>query len=230
MKLDEYTINAKVIPAVLTVPPLVILHHFYINSEVSNLFHLIWQLKLLSDLSFPVAFTYLVMEINRLIAKGIVENIFFCDSLRMPTTNILLHSDKRLTVQYKQLIYKKVKQDFKFSLPTLKQEKKNEDFARKCITEAVALIRGKVKKGRLLIQYNMQYGFIRNVIGGSILAFVVSLFNIYFFSTVFQNPTAVTLSIISSIIYFIPILLSYFLINYYGYLYATSLVQEYLES
>lgn len=230
MKIDDYTLKARLIPAILTVPSLVILHYFYINPGISNLFHLIWQLKVIGDISFPIAFIYLIMEINRLISKSLIENLFFSGSLKMPTTNILLHSNNRLTEQYKKLVYKKVKRDFKFSLPTLKQEKKNENLSRNSISEAVALIRGRVKKGRLLIQYNTQYGFVRNLIGGSILAFIISVFNIYFFSVVSPNTTAITLSIFSGIISFVPISLSYFLINYYGYLYAGCLIQEYLES
>ena len=46
------------------------------------------------------------------------------------------------------------------------------------IRDAVGLIRSRVKDGHLLLQHNLEYGFIRNLFGGSILAFVVSVVSI----------------------------------------------------
>ena len=60
--------------------------------------------------------------------------------------------------------------DFDITLLPEDQEKEKEEEARKKIVEAMSLIRAKVKDGRLLLQHNIEYGFVRNLIGGNEIA------------------------------------------------------------
>jgi hypothetical protein len=228
MNFDTYTLYARVVPAILTMLPLTIFHHFFVNPEFLSFTSAIVGLQILLTVSMSVIFLILVIEINRAISIMVFEQLYFKGRINMPTTRLLMYSDNRLSNQLKSDIREKIKVDFNISLPTRRQEESNIDAARRRISEAVMLIRGRVPPSTLLTQYNTQYGFMRNLIGGSLLACVISIGNIYFFSQVFHSDLAIKLSIVLSMVYILPIVLSYLIMTHYGYKYAEYLIREYL--
>lgn len=81
----------------------------------------------------------------------------------------------------KSIICSKVLNDFHLKLPNSKEQDKDLESAKVLFNEAVSLIREKVKNGRLILNYNIQYGFIRNLIGGSVVGILLSIANSVFF-------------------------------------------------
>jgi hypothetical protein len=148
----------------------------------------------------------------------------------MPTTNYLMWSDDKFSREYKRHIHEKIKKDFGIVLSTAEEEARNELEARKKIVEAVGHVRNRVKRGYLLHQHNIEYGFVRNLIGGSTVALLLSLFTIPFFYVYEKNITAFVLSITLFILYLIPVLFSKVIIAYYGRNYARRLIEEYMSS
>ncbi|MEK7074382.1 MAG: HPP family protein [Patescibacteria group bacterium] len=145
----------------------------------------------------------------------------------MPTTNFLLFSDTHYSNEYKQQIREKILKDFGITLLSKEQEEKDEMAARKRIVEAASLIRGKVKDGRLLLQHNIEYGFARNLIGGSVIAFPTALIGVvlfYFFS--YKVLPFVVLTV-SATIYLVLIIFSKKIMDVFGVAYAKVLIQEY---
>jgi hypothetical protein len=107
------------------------------------------------------------------------------------------------------------------------EELAEEPRARKLIATTVSQIRNVLRDNTLLLQHNIEYGFFRNLIGGSFLAFVISL--IILFSSQFTDdiPTR-NLGLILTIIYFLPIILSKVIIDRYGKYYAKILYEQFL--
>jgi hypothetical protein len=225
---NAYTIYARTIPSAITSLPLILFHHFYVNPEFLSFTSFVLGLQIISTVSAAVVLVILLIEINRAISKLIFENIYFKSGLGMPTTDLLLYSNTRLSASMKAAIREKVRADFNITLLTKQQEQKNLAEARRRISEAMMLIRGKVPEGERLAQYNRQYGFMRNLIGGSVLALAISIFNVYFFTNVFKSELAYTISVILIIIYILPIVLSYVIMKHYGRHYAECLIRDYL--
>jgi hypothetical protein len=148
----------------------------------------------------------------------------------MPTTNFLLHADSHYTPGYKKNIYARIREDFGIRLATPRQEQEDEVSARKRIAEAVSLIRTKTRGRELLLQHNIEYGFARNLIGGSLLAFLLCLFDAAFLRYVAHTDQAVAVSLVLAGVYLLPVLLAKPIMLRYGELYANLLIQEYVYS
>ena len=125
-------------------------------------------------------------------------------------------------------IHEKIQAEFGLQMYGPEAEESDHMLARRTIVEAVTLIRARVKNGRLVLQHNIEYGFIRNLIGGSAIAVFIALFDMVLFGKFVPNAIAYYLSLGFTVAYFLLILLGRFLIQRYGVRYAKILIQEYL--
>ncbi|MGW8122171.1 hypothetical protein ACV07N_05880 [Roseivirga echinicomitans] len=160
-------------------------------------------------------------------SKEIFQKLYFKDEINMPTTDILLKSNNELEPSIKQKIEEKIKNRFDIKLMPEIEESADEKSARKLIATTVSQIRNVLRDNSLLLQHNIEYGFFRNLIGGSFLAFIISL--IIIISTHYAGDiTTRNLGFILAIIYLLPILLSKVIINKYGKYYAKILYEQFL--
>jgi hypothetical protein len=230
VKFDRYDIQARLLPAVLCSMPVLLFQYYYLNKHLADFSEAILKVRFIGPITLPIALIYLFMQVNRFIAKEIFEKRYFKSELHMPTTNFLLHGDSQYTPDYKKDIYARIRQDFGIRLATPRQEQEDEASARKKIAEAVSLIRTKTRGRDLLLRHNIEYGFARNLIGGSLLAVLLCLFDAAFFKYVAHNDSAVPVSLALAAIYLIPVLLAKPIIERYGKLYAKLLIQEFMYS
>lgn len=228
MKFDKYTRIARLYPTILTSIPFVILFSHIVTVELKEFLKEIFILQVLTGASLSLIVIFVAMQVNRFIAKEVFEKSFFKNELEMPTTNFLLYSDTEFSEAYKTKIREQIKTDFSLTLNNREEESNNILETRKQIVGAVGLIRNKVKNGQLLLQHNIEYGFVRNLIGGSALGVVISVFNTVYLYFVLEEVFLFKTSIVLTIIYLTICCLSKFLINRYGKLYAKRLFQEYL--
>lgn len=225
----NYTITARVMPAIICSIPILVIYYFFSNDEYKQFISFIFEIRWIDDLTFSVIVITLFSQINRLIAKSFFEKKLFKKELDMPTTQYLLHSKNLCTKEYRKKIYDKIFKDFHIKLLNKKQEFKNEIKARKLIVEAVGLIRAKVKDGRLLLNHNIEYGFFRNLVGGSVISLPMSLIAVaLFFAN--KNMTAFYISIALSFFYIMILFFHKFVLNWFGERYAYVLFQEYLST
>lgn len=231
MKLfDEYNLKARLIPACICIVPVLIFYYFFLGGKIAGFVNFANNyFELVGHLTAPLLSVFLLAQFSRSISKFIYEKKYFKNQTQMPTTKLLLHSDKKYSDYYKNLIRQKIFNDFNIKLATINEEKKNQDIAYKRIIEAVGLIRDKVKKSRLLLQHNIEYGFYRNLIGGSTIAFILSTFNWCFFSYIYYNKSASIISLVLIFVYVLPIIFSKTIIKNHGNLYADILFKEYLS-
>lgn len=225
MTFSRYGIKARMAPAIICAVPFLIFYYWYLSSA-SDMLAFLGKMKLASDLSFPVILTYLFSQINRHLSKTVFQRFYFKDELKMPTTDFLLYSDSQYTKDYKNDFRSKILSDFKMELPNEKEEVENESETRKRITEAMSLVRKKCEKSEMLLQHNMEYGFFRNLIGGSILSAPAS-FVFAAYAAHFHNSVAMYSLIACGIAFSLFLIFSKNLIFEHGNAYAKILFQEY---
>lgn len=228
MAINQYYYKARLLPTVLTSIPAVILY----NKFISNLYYdklekIFPVLPNITDFTLSAAIIFLLVQLNRLVSKEIFQKLFFKDEINMPTTNLLLKSNTELDLSIKKKIEDKIKSKFEIDLFSINDEFANEIGARKLIVTTVSQIRNVLRDNFLLFQHNVEYGFFRNLIGGSFLAFIISIV-IIFLSYYYNDLNTRNIGFTLAMIYFIPIILSKFIIKKYGKYYTKILFEQFL--
>lgn len=228
MTKNSYYLKARLFPTVLTSIPAIIIYNKFIaviyHDKLENIYA---GLPTITDVIFSGAIIFLLVQINRFLSKELFQRLYFKDEIKMPTTNLLLKSNNELEPSIKQKLEDKIKNKFEISLLPLNEEIADETRARKLIVTTVSQIRNLLRDNSMLLQHNIEYGFFRNLIGGSFLAFIISLI-IFFYSICEGDTTTRNLGIILTSIYFLPILLSKTIITRFGKYYAKILYEQFL--
>lgn len=221
-KMNKYTRIARVYPALLTGIPVVLLSIPLVNTFLDIVGANQWLAKIVGNLSFSAVILYFYSQLVRILGKFIFEKIYFRDERLFPTTQALHPKGKTFSSNLKDRYYGKVKQDFGIDI----QSASDDYELRRMINESVAQVRLKVGKGKLLLQHNIEYGFIRNFCGGSLFGFFCSLVGvIIYWSSAPVFPVYVTLLFG----YLLFVVLSKTLINHFGFQYTKVLISEYME-
>lgn len=231
MKFDMYSLKGRVLPAIFSIIlPVIIFNHFYVSEQFSKFVGEVMVSKLVSNITISTILLYFLSEMGRLFGKNIFEKLYFDEEKHMPTTNFLIFSNSQYSVSHKIKIRNKIQDDFGVALATKDEERDNEDESRKRIVEAMSYIRSKLHENKFLLQHNIEYGAMRNVIGGSILGSIFSIFNLVFFTYFNKVNLAAQISVVTLAVYLLFILLSKVIINFYGRNYAKILYREYLTT
>jgi hypothetical protein len=228
MAINNYYLKARLFPTVLTSIPALILYNKFIaalyHDKLENIYT---ALPTITNVILSGAIVFLLVQINRFLSKEIFQRLYFKDELNMPTTDLLLKSNNEIESSIKQKIEDKIQSKFNISLLSSDEESVDETRARKLIATTVSQIRNILRDNSLLLQHNIEYGFFRNLIGGSFLSFVIS-FIIVVSSHYTNDITTRNLGWIFTFIYFLPILFSKVIINRYGKYYAKILYEQFL--
>lgn len=225
---DEYEIKARYIPAVIASIPLIISLSTFEKGVLVNLFKASEHFIIFENISLSVVFVIFLINIQRFIGKCVIESFLFSNELNFPTTVFLLKENRVFSAVFKEKLFKKIHKDFDINLVELSDEP--EDEILRTNKDVVSLIRNKIKKGRLLHQHLIQYGFMRNLIGGLIPSLIFSLYNVYFF---YQADSKGVSFIISLVVLFINSLLLILMnpvLKKLANNYASVLFTEYLNS
>lgn len=229
MKLDMYSLKGRIAPAFLTIIlPIVVFNYFFASDELSKLFDEIMAVKVISNITVPLIFLFFLSQLGRVVGKNVFEKMYFKEEKLMPTTSFLLFSDSTYSEEHKTKIRNKISSDFSTVLPTKDEEELDTDNARIRIVELMALVRAKLSDNKFLLQHNIEYGAMRNAIGGSVFGVIFSVANIIIFKFFVENDLAVYISIALLIFYVLLILFSKVLLGFYGRSYAKILFREYM--
>lgn len=226
---DAYYYRARLFPTVLTsIPLFVFIQQVITPLYAESLNKIFMALPLITGLGLFAAILFLSIQINRLIAKEVFQQFFFKEETKMPSTNFLLWNDNFFADETKLILHNKINNDFGILLLDKNSERQNETKARNIIVTAVSQIKNRLRGNTLLLQHNIEYGFIRNFIGGSLLAVVFSLV-ILVNGLITNDPSLRTTGLILLLIYLLPLLLSKTLVKRYGKYYAKVLLEQYLS-
>jgi len=227
--LDEYEIKARYIPAILSSIPLIMLTSYAKEEILLNLFKTVEWFLIVENVTLSLVIIIFIINVQRFIAKYLFEDRIFEKGLNFPTTQMLLWNDDKLSKEFKLRIHNKIKIDFDLKLSDETEEKDKLEEAKKKAKDAVSLIRIKVGKGIHTHQHNIQYGFIRNFIAGTLLSLPVALFNIYLFTYEIPVSYGIYISIFIAILDFAFLIFNKLFLNKLGTYYANVLFSEYLN-
>lgn len=153
---------------------------------------------------FIAACSFLGREACRRMSKCLFQSWFFKeDETEMPTTDLLIYEKSIFSAQQIDNIRNKIYSDFTISIPSKEQQVDGLEL-RKTITDVVRQIREKTRSNAILLDYNIRYGFCRNLLGGLSIGilFTFALIVTVFFNTITFPITPVILALILQLILF----------------------------
>ena len=226
--LDEYEVMARYVPAIATAVPIIMLASIVKTSVWCALFRdLNWFLAV-ENVSISLIAVLFLMHIQRSVGKYCVEGPLFGDELGFPTTTMLLLADSSLSMALKDKARKRIEKDLGITLLDESQEATKPDEARRTIRDAVRLMRGQVGKGIMTHKYNIQYGFMRNLVAGTFWAVPTGFLCSWLLKQQGQSAGAiVALSI--TIVFVVLLLVHRPLLRRAAMSYATVLISEFVS-
>lgn len=180
MKTDEYIKKARVYPAVLSLYlPLALIIGFAL-CNVENLKTLGIGCSivsvLISSAILTAAIRFWLGQVCRMVSKRLFQYpLFKEDESYMPTTEFLLWKDSVYPDPVKRDIHKKIRDMYGIKLCSKQTETIDESQARKLIATAVRQIREDTRGDNMLLRYNIDFGFWRNLAGGCALGCMISV-------------------------------------------------------
>lgn len=165
---DEYEIKARYIPTFLSVIPIV---HFSIvffgGAFWSELFRSISWMLVIANISVSLIVMLALVQFQCSLGKvWIEEALFGKGGERFPTTDMLLYCGGLISKQRKEQLRCRISDVSGCSFSNEEEERADPSNARLQAREAVGHVRRKVGHGIMTIQYNIRYGFFRNLIAG----------------------------------------------------------------
>ena len=226
-----YSTVARVFPTLLCLPPYALAYVYFVGPELQSLLAAITSeiSAMVVDASLGIVFVYLMSQVNRTVSKTLWQKFYFDGEKAMPTTRMLLSSSNDLSDEYKMQLRSQMENDFGVDLPTPEEESEDILAARKRVSEVIARVRDRVGSGRLLLQHNMEYGFVRNLIGGCTLSAPTALLLAFLLPSGQSNVAAILAGLLA-VIYTLPLLFSKWIMHHYGDAYAKVLFREYLNA
>jgi hypothetical protein len=182
----------------------------------------------MENLGLSIVGFFLLMQLQRFLAKYCLEKKLFADATELPTTQMLLFRNEILSREIKAKIRKKAFVDFNIELPDEEMENLDIQETVRLIDEIVALIRTRVKDGRYCINYNIQYGFFRNLIAGFFFAFPLSLLSMTV-CIIYPSNIGVAFSLFIAISFTVLFLARKVILSNLARTYAKNLFIEYLS-
>ena len=228
MKFDSYSLISRLLPAVISSVPFLVVHYFLLNPYLGQFWGDLLALRFVSDITLASALLFLLIQSSRVVSKEFFENRIFNRGLNFPTTDFLLHTNRNFSPEYTKKIHEKIKKDFGIMIPSYREEVKNKRHSRRCILEAMGHIRVRVKKGYLVGQHNAGYGFARNLAGGAIVAASMSFINLILFRWFYPISIASVASLLTLLFYSLLSVSSKKMIESESKSYARVLIQEYM--
>ncbi|HTA77045.1 MAG TPA: hypothetical protein VK791_07805 [bacterium] len=219
---SKYGIVARIFPTIIGLIPLFIFQYFYLRNLLNV--NSVWAATI-GNASFSTILIYTFNQYFVRIPSKIFEDWLFKKKLYFPTTNFLMYSDGEYSDELKNNIRQKIRDEFSLKLPNKSEEKRDEKSARKRINEANRLMIGKVQDGYLVLQHNIEYGFVRNLWGASLVGSIGALLLI---SVSAHEGFLRIVGAILAIAYCVYLAFGFLVIKYFGRAYACKLIEEYV--
>lgn len=220
---DRYEIHAQYVPAVIYSASFTVIICYFLMQIKTDVWGMMLTLGF-GGVSMTFALYQLAKHAGRFLGV-VVQDWLFQEGLNLPTTRLLLDDNPTYTPDRKIEIITKIKRDFDIDLTNCTQDT---EINRRRIHEAIGQVRKKLIKREMVQQRNIQYGFWRNLAGGSVIAICVSIVATIL-SKVTGLHTAFALSLIFLTIYMVVALISLMAVKVCAKYYALSLYDELLS-
>ena len=192
---DKYDIEARYVPALACSVPFMAFGYYFLKNIDSKFWDATSALAI-GSLGISAAMFLVAIHLSTTVGK-VIELKLFRGGLNLPTTEFLLAESTYLSEDRKKAIRNKIKNKFGVDI-----RKKTEGTLqnRQVINEAVGEVRRSMRKNKFVLQKNIQYGLTRNLLSGSMLAFLASL-AVFMTGNLVHNTTAVTVATVMIFLY-----------------------------
>lgn len=225
--MSEYYTKARLFPTVLTMVPLVTFYIYYISPIVTPILEPVWNLlPVFTGVAINTVVMFMLVLLNRFLSKIIFQKILYQDDLKMPTTDYLLPGHPSLDKATRNRYYELIVHDFNIDMRKQLKSLKNEHDKRIMITRVVGQIRELLTGNKMLLHHNIEYGFFRNLVGGCVLASLISL-TLLILAYCNGDDGMIATSLIMLIVYLLPMIFSKSIIKFHGDNYAKVLFEQY---
>ncbi|MFC5410674.1 hypothetical protein ACFPMF_15230 [Larkinella bovis] len=224
-KFDQYYWSAQYAPALLTSIPLAIIADIFakqVGVDIQTV-KTIWETVQVTPALFWASLSFLLIQINIYLSKMLFQPL----EEQLSTTNMLLYQNQEMGKGVKNAIHLRIKTDFSITLLNQQEEQADPLEARRWIVEAVSRIKERVRENKMVRRRNIAYGFMRNLMGGALLATGFSVIG-YFLNRYLEGRT--TIFIACGVAYGFLCLMNRPLIRHFGREYAKTLFQQYMAS
>jgi hypothetical protein len=221
----KYDLEARYVPAVLCSAPFIALGFYFIVGIDAGFWSKLFALSF-GGITMTVALYKLADQSCRLAGKYL-EHVIFKNGTNFPTTAYLLAGDTTFTSHRKTELIQKIKALVKVDLSSFTKDNLTN---RKRVNEVIGQVRRRfVGKNAMVTQRNIQYGFFRNLAGGTLLAIPASILGIALAS--FKHSlTAMRVSEVLLTCYLIILVLAVPVLKFLAKQYALTLFDELLGS
>lgn len=225
--ITEYTLKARLAPTALAAPPLLLLGNALFDIQASEWLDSGTMTWLFGKGTASAALVFLMMQVNRLIGLEIFQRWVSQDELNFPTTRWLLATNTEMSSAQRQNIDLKIQRNFQVAL--LPASMGDTPQVRRHNADIVGRIRSLVGSPPKLLQYNIEYGFFRNLIGASLPVLATGLANAYLYSEKLLPAWGYHLTLAYALIAGVLVCLARPLIERLGIQYTRVLFQTYLD-
>lgn len=222
-----YTLKARLAPTALAATPLLLLCNALFDIQANQWLESGTMVALFGKGTATAALVFLMMQVNRLIGLEIFQRWVSQDELNFPTSRWLVRTNIEMSPLQRQSIDKKLQQDFQIGL--LPASMGDTPEVRRHNADLVGRVRLFVGSPPKLLQYLIEYGFFRNLIGASVPVLAASLANAYLFSVGLLPVWAYHLTLGYSVVAGALVCLARPIIERLGIQYARVLFQCYLD-
>ena len=223
----EYTLKARLAPTAIAAPPILLFCNFLFDIQANQWLESGAMTMLFGKSTATVALVFLMMQVNRLIGLEIFQRWVSQAELNFPTTRWLVATNTEMSPLQRQSIDKKLQKDFQIGL--LPASMGDSPEVRRHNADLVGRIRLFCGSPPKLLQYNIEYGFFRNLIGASLPVLIAGLANAYLFSELMLPAWAYRLSLAYAVFAGLLVCVARPLIERLGNQYARVLFHTYLD-
>lgn len=224
---SEYTLKARLAPTALAAPPLLLLGNALFDLQANQWLESDTMTALFGKGTATAALVFLMMQVNRLIGLEVFQRWVSQDELNFPTSRWLVATNTEMSPLQRRSIDKKLQQDFQIGL--LPASMGDTPEVRRHNADLVGRIRLFVGSPPKLLQYNIEYGFFRNLIGASLPVLAAGLANAYLYSEKLLPAWGFHLSLAYAVFAGVLVCFARPLIERLGIQYARVLFQTYLD-
>jgi hypothetical protein len=189
----------------------------------------VFSFKFFGYVSMSFVWLYFYAQLIRSTAKSF-EKAYFHKTRGFPTTYFMLYSDSECSDAYKDAFRKRVKKAFGFELLTKSEEATNPLEAMRRLNDITKKLILRVGEGVLVGKHNQWYGFIRNLVGGSVFGLIGGIVAFILGQTILQNSILAYAAVALCVVYAAILLFRRPLIIQHAEAYARQLHAEFMKN
>lgn len=227
MKFNKYKFFAIYFPSIISALPLVLLIFNFENSETIKKFGgFIMSIKHIFGVLGTTVLIFLLSSVIRELGR-FIEKIHYKNKLFFPSNTLMLYHDNSFSEQMKLSYRAKLSTDYNYIFPTMEEELNNPQKSLILLNEASKLLATEFQADEQIIEANISYGFVRNIIGGLFIS-IPSAFSCLIIGLYTRNMFLIQISSVLVCIYCLILLFNKLWLNNNSRRYAEKLFSKYL--